>query len=97
MRTVKKSDVTYAQLETALRTLGFDVSSGANTFGFPYVRYENDTDDAIILIRGGAMDERLNAIDLLSAERTVEGRGVADLETFHRLLREAAQKEAQAA
>lgn len=97
MRTVKKSDVTYGQLERTLRGLGFEVFTGKNMLGAPYIGFEDKENDAVILVRWGEKEESLNAIDLLSATRTLEGRGVMNGETFHRLLREAAQKERQAA
>jgi hypothetical protein len=97
MRTIKKSDVTYGQLEAALQKLGFDVSQGTNSLGFPSLRFQNTAAGAVILLRAGAPEEALNAADLLSGESTLEGRGVAGRETFHRLLHEAAPKDAQAA
>lgn len=97
MQTAKKSRITYSQLDHALQTLGFRVFSGTNAFGLPFVRYEKTAEDAIILIRGGEEEELVNAVDLLSAERTVEGRGVADRDEFYRLLSITTESTAQAA
>jgi hypothetical protein len=97
MKTVKKSDVTYAQLDATLRSLGFEASAVTNMLGFPGVCYENTEADTIIALRAGKPNELLNAIDLLSAEITIEGRGVVDRETFGRLLRENSREVALAA
>lgn len=97
MRTIKKSDVTYGQLEAVLQKLGFDRSQSTNSLGATALRFQNAEAGATILLREGTREEPLNAADLLSAERTLEGRGVVGREAFHRLLREAATKDAQAA
>jgi hypothetical protein len=89
--------VTYGQLEAALQKLGFDVSQGTNLLGFPSLRFQNTAAGAVILLRTRAPEEALNAADLLSAESTLEGRGVAEREAFRCLLHEAASKDAQAA
>ena len=97
MQAVKKSKITYHQLDHALRQMGFHVSRGLNNFGLPLIRYEKTGEDAVIAIRGGGDEELVNAIDILSAEKTIEGRGVADRETFHRLLGDSAGSHAKAA
>jgi len=97
MQTVKKSKITYRQLDQALQAMGFTVSSGINNFGLPLIRYEKTAEDAVILLRGGEDEELVNAIDLLSAERTIEGRGVSSQETFYRLLSDASTSTARAA
>ena len=94
---MKKSDVTYDQLKEALQRLGFIFSTGVNSFGISYFHYENEIYDAVILLRSGSDQELVYAVDILAAERTLENRGVADQETFDRLLHETARKEAQAA
>lgn len=97
MREVKKSDVTYDQLDHVLASLDFTVYRGKNGFGFPFVRYENAEADAVVLLRGGNPDEHLNAIDLLSAQRTLEARGVIDGSSFLRLLEHSLNESAKVA
>ena len=70
---------------------------GTNSLGFPSLRFQSTAADAVVLLRAGALEEALNTADLLSAESTLEGRGVAEREAFRRLLHETATKDSQAA
>lgn len=93
----KTVDATYGALEQVLLELGFQASRGTNEFGLPYVVYENKEYDAAISLPARPSEEPMYGGHFIVAEKTVEGRGVADHETFYRLLREAARKEAQVA
>ena len=84
-------NTTYGTLEQALLALGFEKSTGMNNFGLPYVVYVNRECDAVISLPDRPKDEPMYGGHYIVAEKTVEGRGVADRETFYRLLREAAQ------
>lgn len=90
-------DSTYGALDQTLIALGFHATHGKNNFGLPYVIYDNRECDATIALPERPKDELMYGGHLIVAEKTVEGRGVADKETFHRLLHEAAQTEAQVA
>ncbi len=61
------------------------------------IRYEQREWDAQICLPVRLKDELMYGGHFIVAERTVEDRGVADTETFHRMLREAAQNETQVA
>ena len=90
MTVEKIVSTTYGVLEQALFQLGFVASYGKNGLGFPFVMYERRDCDAQIYLPVRPKDELMYGGHFIVAERTVEGRGVADSETFHRLLREAA-------
>jgi len=94
---MKKSNVTYQELDTILRSLDFEKSTGKNAFGFFHLRYENRACDAIILIRSGEAEDYLYAIDLHIVERTIENRGVMSQQGFSKLLKEATSEQKQAA
>jgi len=89
--------VNYGDLARALSALGFKEHTGKTDLGIPYRAFYHKACDAFIGLPDMSNGESLEPVHLRVAEKTVEGRGVADVETFHRLLREAAQKEAQAA
>jgi len=84
---MKKSDVTYGQLESAFQELGFKAIYGEYPKGVNYVRYESGQDDTIVVLKSLGIDELVDAIDILSAQITLDGRGVIDREGFTRLLR----------
>jgi hypothetical protein len=82
-------DTTYGALEQTLLELGFAKSQGTNNFGLPYISYENKECDAVISLPERPKDERMYGGHYIVAEKIVEGRGVADRETFQRLLSKA--------
>ncbi len=90
-------NTTYGVLEQVLLELGFQASHGTNEFGLPYVIYENEEYDALIFLPARPKNEMMYGGHFLVAEKTVEGRGVTDRETFYRLLREATPAEVQVA
>ena len=90
-------NTTYGVLEQVLLKLGFQATYGTNEFGLPYVVYDNRECDAIISLPARPQTELMYGGHFIVAEKTVIGRGVTDPETFHKLLREVAQKEVQAA
>src|SRR5258708_36264866 len=90
-------NTTYGVLEQALLELGFQPTRGTNEFGLPYVIYENQECDAVISLPERPKDELMYGGHFIVAAKTVEGRGVADHETFYRMLREAAKNESRVA
>jgi hypothetical protein len=80
------NDVTYGDLEEALVALGFTISTGVGEYGAHYVRYDNRPYGAWIMIPDTPRDEHVRPFHLKSAESTVVGRGVAEIETFRKLL-----------
>ncbi len=94
---MKKSNITFQQLDMVLRSSNFDKGIGVNAFGIQHLHYENTEYDAIILVPSGAAGEYVSALDIHSAERTMEGRGVMSREMFFKLLRESGDNRKQAA
>jgi hypothetical protein len=90
-------NTTYGVLEQVLFELGFQASYGTNEFNLPHIVYKNEEWDAVISLPARPKDELMYGGHFIVAEKTVEGRGVTDAETFYRLLRDEAQKEAQVA
>ena len=84
-------NTTYGALEQALLALGFERSTGTNNFGFPYIAYMNRECEALICLPDRPKNELMYGGHYIVAEKTVEGRGVADLVTLHRQHREAGQ------
>ena len=90
-------NTTYGALDQTLLGLGFQTTFKTNEFGLPYVIYENQEYKAVISIPARPQEELMYGGHLVVAEKTVEGQGVADRETFHHLLREASIKTTRAA
>lgn len=90
-------NTTYGVLEQALLELGFAASYGNNPFGFPFVYYEHQESGASVTLPVRPKEELMYGGHFLAAEKAVDHFGVADTETFYRLLREVDKKEAQAA
>ncbi len=87
----------YGELAQALSALDFEEHTGKTDLGIPYRAFYNPAYDALIMLPNMPDDNPLEPVHLRTAEKTVEGRGVAYSETFFKLLRDAAQKEAQVA
>jgi len=83
---MRKSNVTYGQLETAFQELGFHVTRGEYPPRKSYVRFTSDGDDTVVLLKGGKEDQPVDAADILSAAITLDGKGVSNREKFARLL-----------
>jgi len=94
---MKKSDVTFQQLDLVLHTLNFKRKMGVNAFGIPHSGYVNTEYDAVILVPLGAADEFLLALDLHSVEKTIENRGVLSRQAFAKLLNAITREQKQAA
>lgn len=89
--------VTYGQLAAALSTLGFTESRGKTDLNIPYRAFDNREYNTWTLLPDLPDDQLVEPVYLRRAERAVEEWGVADSESFFKLLREAARKEAQVA
>ena len=94
---MKFSTVTFKQMDAILQSMNFEKSTGTNAFGFTHLRYENKECDAIVLIRSGAEEDYLYAIDLHSVEKTIENRGVMSQRAFAKLLNATTREQKQAA
>ena len=68
---MRKSDVTYGQLEAAFKDLGFQATYGEYPRGAFYVRFASDQDDTIVLLKSGKQEEHVDAADILSAAITL--------------------------
>ena len=99
MRDIDYGDltVTYGQLAAALTALGFSESRGKTDLNIPYRAFDNRKYQTWTLLPDLPDDHFVEPIHLRRAERAVEVWGVADSDTFLKLLREAAQKETRAA
>jgi hypothetical protein len=89
--------VTYGQLAAALMALGFAESRGKTELDIPYRAFDNKEYNTWTLLPDLPDNHLVESVHIRSAERAVEDWGVADSETFFRLLREATQKEVQVA
>jgi hypothetical protein len=87
----------YGQLRRALTALNFQEHDGMNEFNAPIRAFHNKEFDALITLPNKPDTTPLEPIYLRAAEKTVEDWGVADSKTFFRILRKAAQNEAQVA
>lgn len=92
--------ITYGQLAATLSRLGFSESRGKTDLNIPYRGFNNQEYNTWTLLPDLPDDQIVEQVYLRRAERAVEVWGVADSETFFRLLRESiqgGQKEPQAA
>jgi hypothetical protein len=87
----------YGELRQALAALNFEEHTGKNEFNAPFRAFYRRDADALIVVPDKPDAAPLEPIYLRSAERTVEEWNIADSATLFKLLREAAQKEMQAA
>ncbi|MGO8672627.1 MAG: hypothetical protein ACLQVD_14830 [Capsulimonadaceae bacterium] len=80
---------TRGALEQTLVALGYRPTYGKNELGFPFVAYRHDESGASVAMRSVPASEALDPVDCLASEHSVEWWGIADHDTFYRLLREA--------
>ncbi len=87
----------YGELRQALSTLGFEEHTGTNEFNAPFRAFYHREADALVTLPDQPDATRLEPVYLRIAERAVEDWGIADSDTFFKVLREAAHQEAQVA
>lgn len=73
--------LTYNQMGKALVRFGFEKAEGSN-----FTAFNNSKDDAIIVLPKGAGTALVRPIHLLTAQKTVVGKGIASTDEFARAI-----------
>jgi hypothetical protein len=84
---MKRTDVTYGQLDSVLRSFGFTVRPGANDP--PGHVYEHKNAGAIIMLPRFSETERVYEHHLAAAQSELESFAIADPKTFAAKLQKA--------
>ncbi len=87
----------YGEIRRVLSDLGFEEHTGTNEFNAPFRAFYHRKTDALVTLPDKPDTTTLEPVYLRIAERAVEEWGIANSETFFKLLREATPTELQVA
>ncbi len=87
---MKRTDVTYGQLDKVLRSLGF--SCQLVTLSVPTRVYKHEQSGAIIMMPPFPETDKVLDYHLLGARTTVDGFGIADAAAFDAKFRKAGKR-----